>query len=445
MAKSQVSQKQKIIIYTESKFLPEKKYVFQVLFNEILGMEYELFDTSVSQVYKFVLPNGMFVEFADEFFTYIPESIGYCSRKHLPTKVAELKNVLPDEVVPFLYGNNTLTRHERNVYCGGDIIGSSFFMLSRWEEMISESYDRWGRFPEKEAFAVKFNIIQKPIVHIYAELVRQFFAEYGLEVPQCHTFTKTISHDVDYLYKWGRPIDFLKSCCADLLKRMSIRTFKSSLKMRQNSQDPYDVYAKLMDLSERHGLKSVFYFLNTKSNEWELQTERGQHIIASILNRNHIVGIHSNYYLEADIEKVKADKEFYSSILHKELTLNRQHYLKMRVPQTFRMLEQVGIEQDSSMYYPHFPGFRTGMCIEHSLFDCETRTIMKIKELPLTLMDISLQRARKHEEAISWIDPLIETVKKYNGNFVCLWHNSSFNALEWEYLDGIYEHIVEKE
>lgn len=437
--------KNKITIYTESKFLAEKKYVFQVLFKEILGVEYELFDTSVSQVYKFVLPNGAFLEFADEFFTYIPESIGYCSRKYIPTKISELKNALPDEIVPFLYGNNTLTRHERNLYCGGDIIGGAFFMLSRWEEMVTESYDRWGRFPEKEAVAVKFNFITKPIVHLYAELVRLFCSEYGMVIPQAHTFQKTLSHDVDYLYKWGSPVDFFKTCCADLLKRLSVRQFKSSLKMWKSGQDPYDVYAKLMDLSERHGLQSTFYFLNTKSNECELQTERGQQIVASILNRKHNVGIHSNYFLEADSEKVKSDKEFYSSLLHKELTLNRQHFLKMRVPQTFRMLEQNGITQDSSLYYPHFPGFRTGMCIEHSLFDCETHTIMNIKELPLTLMDISLLNARKYEEAIAWVDSLIKTVKKYNGNFVCLWHNSSFNAMEWEFLNGIYEHIVKTE
>ena len=66
----------KIVIYTESKFLPEKKYVLQVILGEILGLEYEVFDTSVSQVYKFVMPNGNFIEFADEFFHVKPKT--YC-------------------------------------------------------------------------------------------------------------------------------------------------------------------------------------------------------------------------------------------------------------------------------------------------------------------------------------------------------------------------------
>ncbi|MCQ2959858.1 MAG: polysaccharide deacetylase family protein [Bacteroidales bacterium] len=432
----------KIIIYTESKFLPEKKYVFQVIFNEILGINYEFFDTSVSQVYKFVLPNGKYIEFADCFFTNIPESIGYCFAKYLPSKISELKGVLSDEVVPFLYGNNTYTEHAKTLYCGGDIIGSSFFMLSRWEELISEKFDRWGRFPEKDACAVKYGFIQKPLVHVYAELLRKIFADYGFEIPQNQIFRKTLTHDVDYIYKWGRSKDFLKSCCADLFKRFSVRTFKSSLKMRKSGQDPYDMYSYLMDLSEKNGLKSTFYFLNNKLNDWELNTEKGKEIISLIQKRNHNVGIHSNYYLEADSEKVKIDKEYYSKIFNRELIHNRQHFLKMRFPQTLRMLEQNGIIQDSSMYYPHFPGFRTGMCIEHSVFDCETRKIMNIKELPLTLMDVSLLKARKNDEAKDMVDALISTVKKYNGNFVCLWHNSSFNAKEWNFLDGIYEYVV---
>lgn len=433
----------KITIYTESKFLAEKKYVFQILFEEILGIEYEVFDTSVSQVYKFVLPSGSFIEFADEFFTYIPESIGYCKQKYLPKKVSILKKVLPnEEEVPFLYGNNTLTKHEKNAYCGGDVVGGAFFMLSRWEELVSKSYDRWGRFPEKDACAVKFGIILKPVVHVYAELIRALFSEYGLNISQKHSFRKTLTHDVDFLYKWGNTMDFIKSCSADLLKRMSIRQFKASLKMWNSGQDPYDVYDMLMDLSEHEGLKSTFYFFKSKVNDWKLETERGKKIIQSIIQRKHNVGIHSCYYLESDFEKIKEDKDFYSQLFHTNLTYNRQHFLKLRVPQTFRVLEQNGIIQDSSLYYTNHPGFRTGMCIEHSLFDCENRKVLKIKELPLTLMDVSLLKARKYDEALVWVKSLMETVKRYNGNFVCLWHNSSFYSREWEYLDDIYKYIV---
>ena len=433
----------KIAIYTESKFLPEKNYTFHVIFHEILGIDYEVFDNSVSQVYKFVLGNGKFLEFRDDFFCHIPESIGYCDEKYLPTKISELKGVLPDEKIPFLYGTNIFTDHENSIFCGGDVIGSAFFMLSRWEEVITKKYDPCGRFPQENAIAVKFGFINKPIVHLYAEMFRKLFANYEFNIPQKHLYQKVLSHDVDFLYKWGKPIDFIKSCCGDIFRRFSIRQFKLSISMRKRKEDPYDVYNSLMDLSERNGLKSTFYFLNSKSNEWRLASDKGKVIVENILKRGHNIGIHSNYFLEKDAEKIQNDLQFYENFFNKKLVVNRQHFLKIRMPETFRILERNGILQDSTLYYPNYPGFRTGMCIEHSLFDCETRQQMGIKELPLTLMDVSLQDTRKVSEAIELVDALMETVKKYHGTFCCLWHNSSFNVLEWEYLDGVYEHIAD--
>jgi hypothetical protein len=39
---------------------------------------------------------------------------------------------------------------------------------------------------------------------------------------------------------------------------------------------------------------------------------------------------------------------------------------------------------------------------------------------------------------------LIEEVKKYNGEFVFLWHNSSFNTAQWKKYQDIYERVLIK-
>jgi len=431
-----------IVIYTESKFIPEKEYTFHVIFKEILGIDYIVYDSSVSQEYKIVLPNRKTIEIRDCFFSNIPESIGYCKAKFLPEKITNLHSTVLEEDIPLLYGNQTYTEHTESIYCGGDIIGSAFFMLSRWEELITESYDRQGRFPEENACAVKYGFIKKPIVHLYAEFIRSIAAKQGYNIQPIHSFAVSLTHDIDYLYKWGKPIDFIKTCCGDIFKRLSVRAFKSSIAFRKRGDDPYDTYNKLIDLSEKNGHRSTFYLLYSKTNEWKITTNKGAEILSKIVQSDHTIGIHSNYFLEKDVEKMQDDIAFYEKLLGRKLTQNRQHFLRIRMPQTLRSLEQCGILTDSSLYYRNNPGFRTGMCIEHSLFDCEKRCTMNIKEIPLTLMDVSLQNCRKHEEALNLANDLINTVRKYNGTFVCLWHNSSFNATEWEYLDGIYEHIA---
>ena len=40
------------------------------------------------------------------------------------------------------------------------------------------------------------------------------------------------------------------------------------------------------------------------------------------------------------------------------------------------------------------------------------------------------------------ITKLIERVKKYNGSFVLLWHNSSFNFSVWNKYASLYKNIL---
>ena len=40
------------------------------------------------------------------------------------------------------------------------------------------------------------------------------------------------------------------------------------------------------------------------------------------------------------------------------------------------------------------------------------------------------------------IDTLINTVKKYNGEFVFLWHNNSFNTEMWVKYAHLYKNIL---
>jgi hypothetical protein len=58
----------------------------------------------------------------------------------------------------------------------------------------------------------------------------------------------------------------------------------------------------------------------------------------------------------------------------------------------------------------------------------------------VTYQDIALQ------EMENKIKSLINTVKKHNGEFMLLWHNSSFNVDFWKKYEHIYEKILmEKE
>jgi len=433
-----------IRIYTEPVFLPEKEYVFTVLFKEILGLDFTIHTSSVSRQYKIHLPDNATIEFRDAFFSGFSESVGYCSTDNIPKKITYLKDMLPQQDIPVLYGDASFNEiNDQSLYCGVDIIAASFFMLSRWEETAIEERDSFGRFPERLSLAVKHGFIQTPLVHVYAELFKTMAAKLGTKIQVKRIFKKTLTHDVDFMYKWMNRGDFLKTLCGDLCKRGSVQSFKTSWAIRKQKKDPYDTFDKLMTMSEQYGVQSVFYFLLTARNIKALNQERGKQVLSDIMNRSHSFGIHFDAWTEGELPIIQKNISDFEHIVGSKISKSRQHFLKIQVPDTLRVLEQAGIYQDSSLYYRNNPGFRTGMCIEHTLFDFTQRKKLSIQELPLILMDVSLQKYTRVEDAQLAIHSLIETTKKYSGNFVCLWHNSSFDYHTWKIADELYSYIVE--
>ena len=58
-------------------------------------------------------------------------------------------------------------------------------------------------------------------------------------------------------------------------------------------------------------------------------------------------------------------------------------------------------------------------------------------------MDTALAKQTKEaKEFVSKIEEIHKTVKQFNGTFVLLWHQNSFNLPEWEFVRGEYSSII---
>jgi hypothetical protein len=115
-------------------------------------------------------------------------------------------------------------------------------------------------------------------------------------------------------------------------------------------------------------------------------------------------------------------------------------------PKTYQQLVSNNIAQDFTLGYPETLGFRASTCTPFYWFDLSKNEKTTLKIYPLGLMDGTLKEYLKlaPEEAIQQAKTLIDWYKKYNGTFVLLWHNSSFNELEgWKNWDKVYEEILQ--
>ncbi len=429
-----------IRIVSNSKFIAEKEFVIKVLFEEILCVDYAFEISEQETDYVLYLENGNSLYLKNFLFSQNT----YLSKDLIPANVefADFENI-PN--LPIIFGKNSVEKLDSKIYCGIDIIGSCFYMLSRLEEYVLSEKDEEGRFPCEGSLAYKHGFLKQPVVNMYAELIKKYFAILGEEIEYAHKFSKIVSHDIDYYFKWNKFSDICKTLLGDVFKRKSLATFFKNFSLAVNGKDPYNTIGALMNLSEKHNVKSTFYFLKTPKNEQAIIAKKAKSTCENIIKRGHKVGIHFNHYKQSERTEMSSHVAYWESYFNTSMTCSRQHFLRFSYPETLEVLQSVGIKEDSSLYFRKSIGFRTGCCTPHSLFNVETQKTLQIKELPLSVMDVTLRDYKDVNLAKSELKNLLDIIKKYNGTFVCLWHNSSFDSYEWDAYKKLYEFILNYE
>ena len=103
------------------------------------------------------------------------------------------------------------------------------------------------------------------------------------------------------------------------------------------------------------------------------------------------------------------------------------------------------MQSDSTMGYSEVPGFRCGTCYDFPVFNILTRKRLKLREMPLLLMERSLTHYMSLEPDIAKAEAekIFREVEKYRGNFVFLWHNSTLFSEEFKKYRFIFEQIFD--
>ena len=81
------------------------------------------------------------------------------------------------------------------------------------------------------------------------------------------------------------------------------------------------------------------------------------------------------------------------------------------------------------MGYAELPGFRAGICTPFYFFNLAANQATTLKIHPVTYMDGSfIEDLQMHPgEGLDIIKQLINTVKKVQGHFLCIWHNHTIS------------------
>ena len=441
-----------LIINVYSKIMPEKEYIIDVIINQFLGLNYVLNYTENINT-EIVLPNASKITIADHFFSSFN---GTYQLGLLPKDVRNYESKFGNLIC--IYGVPNIEHLETEINIDLDILSSSFFMLSRWEESVIEERDEHNRISASSTVAVKYNFLNRPIVNEYVEFIWGCLSELGItECRKLRKFNIIPTHDVDLPKMWWSLPQFVRNLAGDIFKRKSLIEFISTIKLGINKvitgTDPFDTFDDLMSRSEDHGLKSHFFFMSggtsNKDNFYSIDHPFIVSLIRIMKERNHHIGFHPSYNAYNDIKQFEKEKNKLESIVLSKVVTGRHHFLRFDIPKTWKIWEENSMEWDSTMSYADRVGFRCGVCYPFAVFDIDQRRQLTLLERPLIFMEGSIVAYQNLgvKEALMVIRDLKNQVYKYNGEFIFLWHNSAFATRMWRdkilLLDELYLPPVE--
>jgi hypothetical protein len=337
-----------------------------------------------------------------------------------------------------------------------DIIASTFFMLSRWEETVQPQSDQHDRFPATASVAFKQGFLDRPIVDEYALILREWLKRLLPNWrPRPHRFSVKLSHDIDLVRHYPTLPAAAREAAGDVVKRGSLaqagRTIFDSFAERwsPDRSPSYRGIQALADISARSGLpKAAFYFMASEpgpiEGDYNPASPHMQRCIRSLQQQGFEVGFHPGYATFLNPERLLAEKLRLDAVLGLTKYGGRQHFLRFKVPDTWRHWERAGLEYDSTMGYADHEGFRCGTCHRFRPFDLEQNREMNLWEIPLIAMDVTLSVYRNMDpgSAAKRLLELTLRCKSVGGIFTLLWHNTSLDR-EWRPWRKMYESFVQ--
>jgi peptidoglycan/xylan/chitin deacetylase (PgdA/CDA1 family) len=186
-----------------------------------------------------------------------------------------------------------------------------------------------------------------------------------------------------------------------------------------------------MELEEKYGAKSTFYFLTLDpgNEDFTFSIEDLEEELSRISDEGWEVGLHGGHEAYNNLSEIKKKKERLEKILGKEVTGYRNHYLRFKTPETWEALADAGFCYDSTFGLSESVGFRNGMCHPFRPYNLNKDRDIDILEIPLTIMDVALfKTSGSFEEAWRRTKDLIDTTEKLNGIVTLLWHNFVFGC-----------------
>jgi hypothetical protein len=394
-------------------------YVLDWLFRGVLQTDYRLVNNEEE-----VASLPFFISYGKHFgqACSIPDAGILWSREIAPHKIKTGTWM----GIPTLYDGNT------DHTIPFDLFGALFFLLSRYEEYFDHTPDKHGRYQARDSILFKNGWLERPLLDEWILGFHTLLKEKPGVAITLSRFQFLPSYDIDiafsYKYKgWKRTLGGL---ARDLVKG-NFQKVKTRLLVLTGAEiDPYDSFGWLR---HQHSLLNIhplyFVLASMKTTAFDKNNHPGHEqmkgLICSFGNEGAI-GLHPSYdsYREEVFGK---EKDFLEKTIGGSITKSRQHYIRLKIPDTYRQLLQYGILHDYSMGYGSKFGFRAGTGRSFNWYDLKKEIETRLIIHPFCFMDSTARFEEKldTENAFERLDKMKEILERTGSTLITVFHNFS--------------------
>lgn len=421
---------------------PRISYIFDLFFNSLIPVEYKL-TTSTEEYAAYNGPR----------FNYSGKKFDNDKLYVSPVGLLSDKRIKQQDIHVSEWQGVKIFYQVENSNLPFDVFAASFYLVSRYEEYLSASYDEHRRFKVTESLAFKNGFLDIPIVNAWAEELKKIllseYPELKIEERK-YSFVSTIDIDVAYAHL-GRKAGVTVGSSLKLLSKFNLGGIAHKMAVLSGmKKDEYDTYQYQEDIFKNNKITPIYFFLAGNRSTFDKNIATDSKVFKALIKRMSSVGevgIHPSYQSASNSTLVKKEVNRVEKNLNKKITKSRQHYLRIRLPETYRCLAELGITDDYSLAYAAAPGFRAGICTPFYFYDLLAEQVLPVKVHSTVVMDGTFNEYLNTtpEEAIGTIKKLILQVKKYKGEFVGIWHNHSLNEeKEWKGWRRVFEVMIEE-
>ncbi|MFW5657513.1 MAG: polysaccharide deacetylase family protein [Bacteroidota bacterium] len=332
-----------------------------------------------------------------------------------------------------------------------DLLACTFYLITRYEEYTVHSFDEHGRFRHQDSLAYRYGFLNRPVVDEWAYTLKDAWQR-TTETPVFNTrkFEIKPSLDIDnaFAFKhkpWTRHFgNIIKQALTGNIE--AIKTRMAVLSGKEN--DPYDTYGYMIKQLTGIKEKTPCFLLYSKHGKYDTnlpQNSMSFKDLIKTLGQHFDIGLHPSYQSNKDERILLQEKKALENVTGHSIEKSRQHFLAVRIPDTYNKLIGVGISHDYSMGYAGTTGFRAGTCSAFPFFNLEENKSTELIIHPFAYMDVTLEQYLRlnPEEAMEAILKLADAVKKVDGTLMFIWHNESLSELgQWKGWRRVFEYAL---